>query len=103
MNLPDFTAEASLYPSCPYRTCYWAGSIGLPVQAALRNRGGFECSGSCPAGQLLCKSETNCVCCKYGCDTTPGGVAVCRSSPGGIGGAGGGGYTSPGGGGVFTM
>jgi hypothetical protein len=98
MNLPNFTAEASLYPSCPYRTMgsLWPGRTGQAIEPALRNLGGFECTGTCPAGQLLCKSSTNCVCCKYGCDTTPGGVAVCRSSPGAMGG--GGGYTTPGGG-----
>jgi hypothetical protein len=102
MNLPDFTAEASLYPSGPYCTAryFCVGRTGPAVEAALRNRGGFECTGTCPAGQLLCKSDSNCVCCKYGCDTTPGGVAVCRSSPGRTGG--GGGYTNPGGG-VFSM
>jgi hypothetical protein len=83
-DFPGFTAEASLAAPRAYYRCLsrtagrWVGA----VEPALMKLGAFECSGTCPAGQLLCKSDTNCVCCNYGCDTTPGGVAVCRSSPG---------------------
>lgn len=85
LNMPGFTADASLYQTAgSYQTSkqFGVNGGGGTIEAALMKLGAFECSGTCPTGQLLCKSDTNCVCCKHGCDTTAGGVAVCRSSPG---------------------
>lgn len=84
-SIPGFSAEASLDRGGHHRERPRIGASGRfgTVEAALgRSLSAFECSGTCPAGQLLCKSDTNCVCCRYGCDTTQAGVAVCRSSPG---------------------
>jgi hypothetical protein len=86
--MPGFTADASLYKTGGnYQTGRRFNVVGASggsgtIEAALMKLGAFECTGTCPVGQLLCKSDTNCVCCKNGCDTTPGGVAVCRSTPG---------------------
>jgi hypothetical protein len=87
MRVPGFTAEACLHVTGKYQAVQSTrvnGRFGT-VEAALDNVSAFECSGKCPGDGILCKSDTNCVCCTYGCDTTPAGVAICRSSPGLVG------------------
>jgi hypothetical protein len=84
MNIPGFTAEACCRSSKRnYKTTLPAcgGGNGEIEAAIINNQGAFECGGTCPAGQLLCKGVRNCICCEHGCGSTPGGEAFCLSVP----------------------
>ena len=79
VNVPGFTAEASLYGTRSYYEIPGIGAGGTfgAVEAALMRRLDLDCSGTCPDGQILCKSDINCVCCTDGCIELIGGGVKC--------------------------
>jgi hypothetical protein len=90
MSIPGFTAEASSYRS---NNNYKSSSIGISargttVEVALMRQGlGLTCSGSCPAGQLLCQCDKACGCCIGGCRCTVDGDVLCDRNPAAGGGS----------------
>ncbi len=89
MNIPIFTAEASLYESgIHYRT----GVVGIRSRSAvvesalIRQGSGLTCGGSCPSGQLLCQCDNDCKCCLSGCRCV-NGYTFCDKTPAVLGGS----------------
>src|SRR5437660_5935740 len=82
MKTPGFTADACFYRSGAYDQTQAAGLIGrgATVEAALMKEG-LSCSGSCPAGQLLCECDKHCACCIDGCRCDLNGNVVCDKTP----------------------
>jgi hypothetical protein len=89
INLPGFKAESSfnldIKTYSVKTTDYFSKNVvtmqrmrlpGLFGRKSL-SVGVFECSGSCPDGKLLCKSDINCVCCPDGCVDIIGGGVKC--------------------------
>ena len=82
MNMLGLTAERSLYKAGGrYMTREHTPILMSTIHPALQNVGnGLTCSGNCPEDSpLLCKGDngSNCICCRWGCDQTPGGTAIC--------------------------
>lgn len=88
MNLPGFIPEASItfdIRNYSNQKRYNIGESTITMQK-LRYSGpsrrgslslnSFECSGTCPDGKILCKSDINCVCCSEGCVDIIGGGGV---------------------------
>lgn len=82
MNMPRFTAEASLYHTNNHyqSTSEHFSGAGNTIEAALMKQG-VTCSGSCPAGQLLCQCDSHCACCIGGCRCTLNGDVLCDKNP----------------------
>lgn len=70
MKIPAFTAEACLYRSDSYyqvRAGEFTRQIAAVEAALIKGGLGLTCTGSCPAGQLLCECDNECKCCVEGC------------------------------------
>jgi hypothetical protein len=79
MNVPGFTAEASLNKTngkyANRRCSFGNAAVGEMASQITPCK---NCPDELP---VPCPGEQNCRCCKYGCDYTPGGVAICAEKP----------------------
>jgi hypothetical protein len=88
MNIPQFTAAASLYGMGTYPIQYAISpsSSSRAIEPALPI-GRPKCSNTCPSGQILVECDKHCACCVGGGRCTLNGDVLCdkNPSPGGFG------------------
>ena len=87
MNMPGFTAEASLYETGGnYQTVRQFNLVGVSsgsgtIEAALMKLGALKCNLPCPVGSGPCTGDKNCQCCKTGCARDKDGWVFCTHDP----------------------